>query len=604
VRETISEVISPLREFLYSKRLLLVLDNFEQITEAAPLITDLLTNAPHLKAIVTSRAVLHVYGEHEYPVPPLALPDVQRLPKAQALSFYTRFASVQLFKDRARAVKPDFQLTTENAADVARICAWLDGLPLAIEMAAAQVKWLPLTKLLAQLSDRLATLTGGPLDLSPRQQSLTGAIDWSYHLLDPIEQRLFEVLGVFSGCDEEAILDLPQLDERTSIHSLKSTILNLVEKSLVRYELVSDGTPRYTLYEMIGDYARDKLREHDQLKRARQIHAEHYYRIAQTARPHVTQGSEQVKWLNRLEVEHNNLRAALAWSLESADRAEFAYRLAEALHDFWQIRGHLSEGRRWQEQVLALAAVPAVVRAQLLSNVGQIARMQGDYAPAQAALEQASAIQQQANDAAGQCRTLEQLAILAGSQGDYARARDLLEETLEKRQSLGDDYAIVITMNNLAIATRRLKDFVRAGQLYAECAALSRTRNDQRSLARALYGLGEVRMELDDYAEGLRYFRESLKIRQRLGSRPEIIIALGGTGMAYFWLGDAVTAATIIAASEKHRQDLGMVIAQVNRPEIEESIAQVREKAGAAFEAAWVKGRALSLDEAVELAVK
>jgi tetratricopeptide (TPR) repeat protein len=480
------------------------------------------------------------------------------------------------------------------------------------------VKWLPLPRLLEQLSDRLAALTGDPLDLSPRQQSLTGAIDWSYHLLDPIEQRLLEVLGVFSGgCDEEAIaecgvliadwehdVDLASISNSTGTPRIqKSTIINLVEKSLVRYEMSSDGQARYSLYEMIRDYARDKLEEHVQLDRARQFHAEHYYRLAQAARPHVTQGSEQVKWLKRLEAEHNNLRAALAWSLESADRVEFAQRLVEALHDFWQIRGHLSEGRRWQEQVLAIDVGPTTLRAQLLSNAGQLARMQGDYASAQAALEEAVVIQQRLNDAAGQCRTLEQLAILAGTQGDYTRARDLLEETLEKRQSLGDEHAVVITMNNLAIATRRLKDFVRAGQLYADCAALSRTQNDQRSLARALYGLGEVRMELDDYAEGLRYFRESLKIRQQLGSRPEIITALGGAGMAYFWLGDAVTAATIIAASEKHRQDLGMVIAQVNRPEIEESIAQVREKAGATFEVAWAKGRALSLDEAVELAL-
>lgn len=609
VREISGEMLTPLREFLRPKRLLLVLDNFEQITAAAPLVTAVLAAAPQVKAMVTSRAVLRVYGEHEYPVPPLTLPDVQRLPSPQALSFYARFAAVQLFKDRARAAKPDFKITAENAADVARICAWLDGLPLAIEMAAAQVKWLPLPRLLEQLSDRLTTLTGGPIDLSPRQQSLTGAIDWSYHLLDASEQRLLEMLGVFSGgSDEEALAECGVLMDAArpggaspSSSIQKSTIIQLVEKSLLRYELTPEGLARYALYEMIRDYARDKLAEHGLLARARQIHAEYYYRLAQAARPQVIQGSEQVKWLNRLEVEHNNLRAALTWSLEAADRIEFAQRLAEALHDFWQIRGHLNEGRRWQEHILAVEAEPSAVRAQLLSNVGQLARMQGDYAPAQVALEQALLLQQQLTDDAGQCRSLEQLAILAGSQGDYERARELLEQTLTKRRALGDERALVITMNNLAIATRRLRDFARAEQLYAECAAASRRLNDQRSLARALYGLGEVRIELDDYAEGLRYFRESLKIRQQLGSRPEIITALGGIGMAYFWLGDVVTAATVIAASEKHRQDLGMAIAQGNRPEVDESIAQVRESAGAAFDAAWAKGRAMSLDEAIAL---
>lgn len=607
-------IAASLREFLRPKRLLLLLDNFEQVVAAAPLITDLLTAAPGVKALVTSREVLRVYGEHELPVPPLALPDVHHLPTREAVSFYARYAAIQLFKDRARAVNPGFQLAPENVADVARICAWLDGLPLAIEMAAAQVKWLPTNKLFEQLSERLAALTGGPRDLSPRQQSLRGAIDWSYNLLDAGEQRLFNALGVFvGGADETAILGLGFLisdsgssGDPSQLRSLKSNIRNLVEKSLLRRDLTPEGETRYSMLETIGDYAREKLQAGGGMERARQAHAEHYFRLAQAAKSHLTVGGDQVAWLRRVEQEHNNLRAALAWAAETPARAEFALALAEAMHHFWLIRGYLSEARHWLETALALDDTPTELRARILNRAGEVAQKQGDYDQAQKFQEQALAIQEALGDEdeLGISRSLENLAILAGSRGDYVRAGELLEQALVLRRKVGDTWRTVSTLNNLALVSRRLGNLARAEQLYRECADLCRSLDQSKSLGHALHGLAEVRLESGDYAAGLSLFRECIALRHKLGNRPELASSLEGIAMAFYHLADGITAARLLSASAKLRQETGQAITPANRAETEGNIARVRALIGvSAFDHAWAEGQTMSLDEAGALAL-
>ncbi|MEP7359350.1 MAG: helix-turn-helix domain-containing protein, partial [Anaerolineales bacterium] len=378
-----------LREALRPKRLLLVLDNFEHLVEAGPLLTDLLSAAPGLKALVTSREPLHLYGEHEFPVPPLELPDVRRLPSPQAYTYYARYAALQLFQQRARAVQPGFKLTIHNAPDVARICAWLDGLPLAIEMAAAQVKWLPTEQLFQQLSRRLETLTGGPRDLSPRQQSLAGAIDWSYHLLSPAEQHLFNHLGVFvGGCDAAAAGAV------AGMSSVAPGLQTLVEKSLLRYLPPAGGEARYELLESLREYALERLEACGELAAARAAHARHYAALAQTARPHLLVGGDQQTWLNRLETEHDNLRAALAWSIATSGQAGFALELAEAMGHFWNVRGYVSEARAGLQQVLALEAEPSPLRGSALNEAGWLAQLQGDYDAARALHQQALALHQ------------------------------------------------------------------------------------------------------------------------------------------------------------------------------------------------------------------
>lgn len=393
-----------LKEFLRSRRLLLVLDNFEQVIGAAAIVTELLAAAPGVKALVTSREVLHLYGEHEFPVPPLPLPDVNHLPTTTAVPYLSRYASIRLFQERARAVQPDFRLTAENVADVARICAWLDGLPLAIEMAAAQVKWLTPAQVFTQLRARLMALTGGPRDLTPRQQSLSGAIAWSYHLLTPAERRVFDILGVFvDGCEVTAVQDvltrMEMGDRRLADDpSLVSNLQSLVEKSLLYRLPEPDSAPRYAMLQTLREYAQEQLQIQGLLPAARQAHAEYYGGLAQTARPHLISGTDTVTWLQLLDREHHNMRAALTWATETEtavpSRARFALELVKNLYLFWYIRGHLSEGRRWLELALSLSQEEDELHACILNRIGQFARLQGDLANAQRCNEQALAIQE------------------------------------------------------------------------------------------------------------------------------------------------------------------------------------------------------------------
>lgn len=604
-----------LKEFLRSRRLLLVLDNFEQVVGASAIVTELLAAAPGVKALVTSREVLHLYGEHEFPVPPLPLPDVNHLPTATAVSYLSRYPSIRLFQERARAVRPDFRLTADNIADVARICAWLDGLPLAIEMAAAQVKWLTPAQVFAQLRTRLVALTGGPRDLTPRQQSLSGAITWSYYLLTPSARVLFDVLGVFvDGCDATAvqavlarlaIADWPLVDTPALVSNLQS----LVEKSLLRQYAAADGAPRYAMLETLREYAQEQLQAKDLLAAARQAHAEYYGSLAQTAQPHLIASTDTVIWLEILDSEHHNMRAALTWAVDGETavpaRARFALELVENLQQFWYIRGYLSEGRRWLELALSLSQETDELHARILNRIGKFVRLQGDLAAAQIAHEQALVIQERLGDEAGMCRSLENLAILAGTQGDYGRARDLLEQTLSIDRRMGEMRPVISTLNNLAIVMRRLGDLATAERLYQEGTQLCRQTNNLSSLSYTLHGLGEVNVERGDAEAGMAYFRESIHLRYQLGDRPELTISLGAIGIARLYLGDVADAARLFAASERLRQALGITPAASYQAEAEAKKGHARALLGEeAFAQAWAEGWALPLAEAVALAAR
>lgn len=610
--EGLAPLLRALKDYLRLRRLLLVLDNFEQVVGAAAIITDLLAAAPGVKALVTSREVLHVYGEHEFPVPPLSLPDVNRLPTNTAVAYLSRYPSVRLFQERARAVRPDFRLTTDNVADVARICAWLDGLPLAIEMAAAQVKWLTPAQVFAQLRTRLVALTGGPRDLTPRQQSLSGAIAWSYHLLTADERRLFDVLGVFvDGCDVTAVASVVQRATGRGGKIDGSSLQSLVEKSLLRHVAAPEGQPRYVMLETLREYAQEQLQAQGVLTAVRQAHADYYGDLAQTAQPHLIASADLVAWLALLDREHHNLRAALTWAVETAvasptrAHVRFALELAENLQQFWYIRGHLNEARHWLETALALSQEADELHALLLNRIGKFARVQGDLPLAQTCHEQALVIQESLGDELGMCRSLENLAILAGTKGDYGRARDLLEQTLAIDRRNGETRPVISTLNNLAIVLRRLGDLAGAERLYLEGTQLCRKANNLSSLSYTLHGLGEVNVERGDPQAGMAYYRESISLRYQLGDRPELAISLGAIGIARMYLGDAAEAARLFAASERLRQELGITPAASYQAEAEAKIGHARALLGEeAFARVWQEGWALSLAEAVALAVK
>ncbi len=605
-----------LKEFLRPRRLLLVLDNFEQVTSAAAIVTDLLAAAPGLKILVTSRERLRVYGEHEFPVPPLPLPDVNHLPAGTAVTYLSRYPSIRLFQERARAIRPDFRLTDDNIADVARICAWLDGLPLAIEMAAAQVKWLTPAQVFAQLKTRLIALTGGPRDLTPRQQSLSGAIAWSYHLLAEHERHLFATVGIFvDGCDVAAVNAVWQqaaasLNYPASTIDPAQSLQLLAEKSLLNHHPQPDGPPRYVMLETVREYALEQLKTEGWETAVRQAHAAYFASQTETVYSQFLANNDPINWLSLLDREHHNLRAAITWAMETAvhlpnpANIRFAQELVENVQHFWYLRGHFHEARHWLAEALALSQEANTMHALLLNRVGKFARLQGDLALVQSCHEQALAIQEHLGDELGQCRSLENLAILAGTQGDYGRARTLLEQTLAIDRRNGGTRPVVSTLNNLAIVLRRLGDPVGAERLYLEGTQLCRETNNLTSLSYTLHGLGEVSLDRSEPETALTYLRESISLRHQMSDRPELAISLRTIGIAHMQLGNAAMAARLFAAGERLHQELGITPAATYQAEAAAKINQIYNLLGEeAFTRLWQEGKDLSLDQAISLAL-
>lgn len=358
---------------LRDKRTLLLLDNFEHVAPAATVVSGLLTTCPGLAVLATSRERLHLSGEHEYPVPPLSVPDRERLPPPKDL---TRYKAVALFVERARAARPDFRLTEENAEAVVEICARLDGLPLAIELAAARVKLLPPQALLTRLQQGSGLLRGGGLDLPARQRTLRSTLQWSHDLLDEHEQRMLRRLSIFAGgCTLHAAEAVSGATGDLPAETLE-LVASLVDKNLLRQVEGAGGEPRLFMLETIREYALERLAESGEAEIVRRAHADYYLVLAEEAEPKLMT-AEQMTWLDLLEREHNNLRVALRWSLDLAG-AETALRLVGALWRFWHVRGHLSEGRRWLEEALALDGGEPSLRARVLSGGCEVAHSQGD----------------------------------------------------------------------------------------------------------------------------------------------------------------------------------------------------------------------------------
>ncbi len=421
-------LLEQLAGFLSNKRLL-VLDNFEQITAAAPRLSELLAACPGLKILVTSRASLHLSSEYEFPVPPL--------PAAEA---------VTLFTQRAQAIKPDFNAVGQNAEAVADICQRLDGLPLAIELAAARIKLLPPKAMLSRLENRLQWLTDGPRDLPARHQSLREALDWSYNLLELGEQRLFRRLGVFvGGCSLEAADAVGNLSDELPLNVL-SQAQALIDQSLLRQDENPEGEPRLWMLETMREYALEQLAASGESVAAHRAHAQHYLTLAQTAEPYLV-GPQQGLWLDRLEREHNNLRAALRWATESGDDTviEIGLRMGAALGRFWTYRSHLTEGRDRLAELLARpgASHTALKRARALAlnAAGLLAIRRSDYAEAGQLFEASLTLWREHAEAdagwRGEALALDSLGWVASAFGQFERARELYEASLAMHRERG-----------------------------------------------------------------------------------------------------------------------------------------------------------------------
>lgn len=477
---------------LREKHLLLCLDNFEHLLPAAPQLTDLLSACPHLTVLVTSRAVLHVQGEHLFPVPPLAVPDLARLPPtAETLPIS---AAVALFLQRAQAVQPTFQITSTNARPLAQVCIRLEGLPLAIELAAARISLFPPQALLARLSQRLHLLTSGTRDVPARQQTLRNTIAWSYHLLAEEEQRLFRRLAIFvGGCTlqaVEAVCEAPG-----GVGKRFESVASLIEKSLLQQTEQEGEEPRLRMLETIREYALEELFASGEFETTQQAHAAYYLSLAELAE---LEGPQQVRWLERLEREYDNLRATLRWGLEPGSgeegehRKELALRLAGVLGEFWTMQWHLSEGRTFLEQAVAASPQAASrLRAKALSVAADLALYQFDTR-AEALAEEGLALYQQLADQSGIASCLHVLGICSMWRGESDQARALLEESATLYRACGNTYQLGWSLVLQGVTDQAQGEHVGARAHYEEALALFRDLGIVEGIAMMHFLLGRL----------------------------------------------------------------------------------------------------------------
>ena len=617
--------------------MLLVLDNFEQLLPAAPTVAELLAIGSNLKILVTSRAALHVYGEHEFPVPPLALPDAQSRPPVEVLSQYP---AVALFVQRAVAAKPDFELNRGNASAITEICARLDGLPLAIELAAARVKVLSPASMRTRLASRLQLLTGGARDLPQRQQTLRGAMDWSYDLLSAAEQKLFRRLAVFVGgcnlegveavCDTKTDLDLDLLDGMAS----------MVDKSLVQQVEPAKGESRFVMLETIREYALEKLEASGEKALTKRAQAAYCLVLAEEEVPE--QGAGGAEWLERFGLEHDNFRAGLEWLTETGD-AEWGLRLGAALFRFWETREYLAEGRDSLGNLLKLAqaAAPTKARTRALFAAGVLAGEQGDYASADALIGESLDIARQLGDHQGVAVSLNALAVLARDQGNVAVARSLFEESLEQWRELGDQKAVARSLSNLANVVKLQGDNACARSLYAECLSIFRELGDRTGVAwstnyqgdvardqgdsgaaRTLYeqglaifrelddrwgiagtlaDLGSLAREERDYPTAHSLYRESIKLFQELEHKRGIARLLECFACCAAVQLEAARSLRLAGAAAALRQNIGAPLTSAEQAKLEASLHPARQAlTSTAGGAAWLEGWALPVDKAIE----
>jgi predicted ATPase/class 3 adenylate cyclase len=591
-------ILEALADHLRDRRLLLVADNFEQVTEAGAVVEELLAAAPGLDVLVTSRIALSLRGEQELVVPPLELPDPGQPPDLEALG---RSDAVRLFTERAQAVRPGFELTEENAQAVAEICARLDGLPLAIELAATRTKVLTPEQILPRLQQRLTLLTGGARTLPDRQRTLRGAIAWSYDLLEAAERRLFSRLSVFTGgwtlasaeavCDPGA-LGLDPLDAMAS----------LVDQSLVIRVRAVTGEPRFSMLETIREFGREQLAAAAELEPLARRHAEHYLALAMAAEPHLT-GPAQAEWLDRCDQEHANLRAALRWAI-AAGETDRAQEAAGAIWRFWQQRGHLTEARRWFEEVLALPSGQGrtQARAKALTGAGGIAWWQEDIPAAGGFYQEALAIERELGDPAGIAEALYGQAFVAGAGGDFDAAHGLLEESLELARLAGDEPGAARAEWMLVIRELAAGDWDRTLPVAERAVATWRRLGDRLQMADGLVWLGVIYLRAGRPADARPAIREALGLFRDVDSPMGIVSVILGLSYLARWEGRYQDAVRLAGAAESLREQiggrppLGFLAGFLGDPEAE---ARARLPADAA-EVAWEEGRRMSVDAALE----
>lgn len=595
-----AEALDSLKEHLRHQQLLLVLDNFEQVIPAAPALSELLSSGPGLKLLVTSRRVLNLYGEHSFLVPPLAVPDLARLP---ALAVLRENPAVALFCERARAVRPSFELSEANASTVATICVRLDGLPLALELAAARIRVLEPGALLTRLSRSLELLTSGPQDASARQRTLRGAIAWSYNLLSPQEQRLFTALGVFTGgATPAAIAAVCHPDAPTESQLDAPTESQLLEhlSALLDASLLQQAQGRFSMLETIRAFALEEEATKGTLPQTKARHAGYF--LALTRQAQLT-GPEQEAWLARLNLERDNLRAALQWALDQG-QTEAALASAAALWRYWHMQSHLSEGRAWLEGALALpGAAESLARAEALSGAGVLAWMQSDYQQARRRLLESLAIRQRLGGE-GVAHTLNNLGVVSYLQEAYTEARDEFEESLALYRQQGDTLGAARPLGNLSLVVYLQGDLERARTICEEVLAIFRREGEVWSIVTALNNLARVVKRQGEQAYAAALLEEGLRLGRRIGAGRVLADLLEKT--AGLLASDTpLYAARLWGAAEAYRQRIGAPMETVSHRDYQHDLKTARAAScPVSFDAAWTMGQALDFDQAADEALE
>lgn len=594
-------LIETLKQVLSDSHMLLILDNFEHLLSAATQVSDLLSGAPHLKVLATSREPLHLYGEQEYLVPPLELPD----PDHFDLPTLIACESTALFMQQARAVRSDFELTAENAADVAKICVRLEGLPLAIELAAARIKWLTPQILLTRLVSRLATLTGGAHDLPARQQTLRNTIEWSYNLLNEGEKLLFARLAIFrGGCSLDAIEAV--CGEALPMDVLEG-VASLVDKSLIRQTESLGGEPRFVMLETIHEYAWEQLRASGEVATMQQRHAEYFVQLAEFAEPELRQAGFPY-WMNCLENEENNLLADLEWSLDDGD-VELGLRLVTALRDFWIMSSHFIQGENWTQRALAKSSgVSPHLRIGALTTAGIVLYYSShERALQKQLLEEAIQLARAADDKRNLAWALAFLGVASvGQPAEYEDALCYAEEGLEIFRELGYKPGMAQTLNIMGELTRVYGDDARAQMVYEECLLLVRETGEVRREAMILNNLGCLMMRREEVQQAEQLFRNALITRLKVGhdQRGSItnILFLAGALAA---TGEPERAARLFGAAKAILEPMGVGLEPGDQPEYDRDLAVVHaELDDATFERCWNEGRGWSFEEMVACALQ
>jgi predicted ATPase/DNA-binding SARP family transcriptional activator len=582
-----------LKDTVRARQLLLVLDNFEHVTEAGPLVTALLAAAPGLKALVTSRAPLHVSGEHEYPVPPLTLPDLEH----DDVETLARNEAVQLFVTRARAVAHGFELNAVNAQVVAAICVALDGLPLALELAAARIRVLEPQAMLGHLESRLDLLTAGPRDAPARQRTLRATLDWSFEFLDAGEQRLFARVAVFSG-------RFTRESAEAVCGATADSLSSLVDKSLLRREDAGGGVPRLRMLETIREYALEHLHAAGETEPLRRRHAEHYLDRVERAAARLRAGEASSTVYAELQSDLDNLRAALGWA-EAAGSSELMLQIAGRLKLFWRVRGHLDEGRRWLESALARAGSEATpARATALEAAGALAQRSGDYASAKAFWQRGLDDWRMLRDEHGIARCLGDLGSVFDLEGDVQRAISFYEESAELCRRLELDYELGTVVSNLGdclMSQRRLDE---AAALFEEAVQLCRASRREEQLVISLFNLGRVSSLQGRYEEAGRLFEEALATARDLEYREMIAYCLKGIGEVLAAGGEAEPAARLLGVSDRLFAELGAHVEAIERETYDRTVEHLKALLGDdAYAAVHSEGQAMPVAQAVAWAL-